>query len=155
MIAPTDPGFEKKIEEQIEARLRDIETERAKWTRILALMRSQDAPRASQGLPPVAGNTPNESKLNPEPVTNSRLIVEAIQTIKSRPEPFVLQDVVQAIRTLSFPEAQRITRQQIRNAFRKLAIKKNSPLKKVGSGKTGDQFLWRNGNDKSKEEHLL
>src|SRR5437867_231082 len=111
-------NFDSKIEAEIEAHLRALEIEKAKWSRILRVMRGvKSVETGSNGS--VDNDRRTELKftedLGPKPIANAELVRSALDTLKGR--AFDVELVFKTVRDLPFPEAKRITRQQVRTAF--------------------------------------
>jgi hypothetical protein len=142
-----DPnGFDHKLQREIEARLKEIESEKAKYTEILRVLRGDDSHAATNRKTA----SPRHSTLAPfafpsqtEPVTNVQVVEAAMKSLDGK--SFNIDIAYEAVLRLPFAEALRLTRPQVRNAFRKIVVRPNSPIElaKKGVGSSGDFYRWK------------
>jgi hypothetical protein len=135
--------FDKRIEGEIEARLQELDLERTKWTRILGMMRGEPSQAEAELIAVVKSSAPFSYTTPAGPLSFTEVVFEAMRKLKG--EDFNLEKVVRVVRTLPFPEAQRMSRQQVRNAFRKIVVRRSSPitLARKGGGNSGDDYRWK------------
>ena len=135
-------SLDKRIESEIEARLQEIDLERTKWVRILNMMRGGEKPEKRRAEVPVLAFGPSASGAR---LSFTEVVLEALTPMRQSKENFNLAKVVKAVRKLPLPEAQDMSRQQVRNAFRKVVVRRESPLEFVrkGLGNSGDFYRWK------------
>jgi len=141
MKTTRDPqNLDLKIRTDIERRVQELDAEKQKWLQVLRVLSGEmqtESPRNER-------HTSTEAPAANRPqMTNIEVVEAAMQALS--PKEFDIESVYRAVRKLPYPEAARLSRYQVRNAFRKIVVRADAPtvLARKGVGSTGDYFHWK------------
>jgi hypothetical protein len=135
-----DPhSLDNKIRTDIERRVQELDAEKEKWLQILRVLKGGSESEPPENKP----STPATSSENSSQMTNIEVVEAAMKSLS--PKEFDIESVYRAVQKLPYPEAARLTRYQVRNAFRKIVVRPDAPtvLARKGVGSTGDYFYWK------------